>query len=280
MPTFNTPEPISVTVDVSAGDLSFLASDRLDTVVTVSPRRQGRSADAKAAEQTQVSFADGTLRLQTPKVWKYSPFGSNGLVDITVELPSGSRVRGECASGGFHGQGRLGECRMKLGAGDIRLERVADLDAQTGAGNVTVDHISGTTDVSTGTGDIRIRRADGDVVLKNTNGSTLVEEVFGDLRAKGAHGQISVDSAHSSVEIKTSHGAVRIGEVMRGSVLLESSYGALDIGIREGTAAWLDVRSERGRVRNQLEAHAAPDPTDETVEVRARTTWGDITVAR
>ncbi|MEU6259543.1 hypothetical protein [Streptomyces sp. NPDC047043] len=52
------------------------------------------------------------------------------------------------------------------------------------------------------------------------------------------------------------------------------------IGIREGTAAWLDVNSNRGQVRNRLSASEAPEQTEDTVMVRARTNWGNIDVLR
>src|SRR5437764_958604 len=37
MPTFDTPEPISVTVEFGVGDLRIVASDRTDTMVEVRP---------------------------------------------------------------------------------------------------------------------------------------------------------------------------------------------------------------------------------------------------
>jgi hypothetical protein len=43
-------------------------------------------------------------------------------------------------------------------------------------------------------------------------------------------------------------------------------------------AAWLDLASKDGRVRNQLEADRAPAESEPTVAVRARTQYGDITV--
>ena len=67
---------------------------------------------------------------------------------------------------------------------------------------------------------------------------------------------------------------------MRGSVVLETKLGDLEVGIREGTAAWLDVRAAAGRVHNALEAADAPEPSAETVEVRARTTAGDVVIRR
>ena len=58
------------------------------------------------------------------------------------------------------------------------------------------------------------------------------------------------------------------------------TIGDLEVGIREGTAAWLDVNSQFGRVHNALEAADAPETSVETVEVRARTSVGDIVIRR
>jgi hypothetical protein len=73
---------------------------------------------------------------------------------------------------------------------------------------------------------------------------------------------------------------VRLGEAGRSSVVLESKLGDLEVGIPEGTAAWLDVRTVAGRVHNALEATEAPDSKAETVEVRGRTTAGDVVIRR
>ena len=48
-----------------------------------------------------------------------------------------------------------------------------------------------------------------------------------------------------------------------------TANGDLDIGIAEGTAAWLEVHTAFGQMRNLLDATGRPAETDETVEVRA-----------
>jgi hypothetical protein len=45
MPTFDTPEPISVTVELGVGDLRIVASDRTDTMVEVRPSDAAKKAD-------------------------------------------------------------------------------------------------------------------------------------------------------------------------------------------------------------------------------------------
>jgi hypothetical protein len=54
----------------------------------------------------------------------------------------------------------------------------------------------------------------------------------------------------------------------------------VEVGIRDGVAAWLDLDTRFGKVHNDLDAAEQPAPGEETVEVRARTSFGDITVRR
>lgn len=89
MPSFETPEAISATTHVEAGSIQFTAVDRLDTVVEVRPRDPKKDLDVRTAEQTEVTYTSGALTVRTPKS---NLFGRTGTVDVTVELPTGSRV--------------------------------------------------------------------------------------------------------------------------------------------------------------------------------------------
>jgi DUF4097 and DUF4098 domain-containing protein YvlB len=280
MPRFETPEPISVSVALVVGELRIIASDRSDTVVVVSPNDTSSEGDVKAAEQTRVEFSQGRLLVKAPKSWKtFSPFGGRESIDVAIELPAGSRVDAEAAVGDISCDGRLGECSFKTSVGNIRLEETGPARLSTSAGSVTVDRIAGRAEI-TGSGQVRIRQIEGSAVIKNLNGVTWIGEVKGDLRCNAANGDITVDRAFGAVISKTANGAVRIGEVVRGSVELGTAYGELEVGIREGTAALLDVRSQFGSVRNLLTASDGPQPSDQRVEVRARTSYGDIVIRR
>ncbi len=280
VPTFTTPEPITLTIAISVGDIRITASDRKETVVVVSPSDSSKESDVKAAEQTRIEHADGRLLIRTPRSWRhYSPFGGRESIDVSIELPAGSRVEGEAAVSDLRSDGRLGECRFTTAVGNIRLDETGPAHLSTSAGTVTVDLVAGRAEV-TGSGEVRIGQVDGSAVIKNLNGVTWVGEVKGDLRCNAANGDITIDRALGAVAAKTANGAVRIGEVVHGTVELASSYGELEVGIREGTAAMLDVRSQFGSVRNSLSASDGPQPSDQRVEVRARTSFGDIVIRR
>jgi hypothetical protein len=278
MPSFATPAPITLDVDIVAGSVLIAASDRDDTVVEVHPAAPDNAKDVTAAEGTAVDFTAGRLVIKTPR--SRGLFGKTGTVDIVVRLPTGSNVVAHGSLADFRAEGTLGECRVKTSAGHIRLQDTAALKASTSHGDVSVELITGRAELSTGSGELRVDRLDGSGTVKNSNGATRIGEVTGDVRAGSANGDIFVGHAGGDVHAKTANGRIRVDEVVRGSVVMETSAGELAVGIREGTAAWLDVRSLTGRVRNELTGADAPGEAEERVEVRARTSLGDIVIHR
>lgn len=279
MPTFDTPEPISATVEIQAGRVWIRASDRTDTVVEVRPLDADLDADVETARQTEVEYAAGQLTVRAPKHRLRSLFGRPPTIEVRVDLPNGSRVD-VGSMGDLHGEGRLGESVFNTGAGAIRVESAARLRARTAAGDVLVGRTDGPADISTAAGRIRVGEIGGTATAKTSSGDIAVGEVTGDARLNTASGDVTVDRALAGITAKTAYGSVRVGEVARGSAVLESGFGEVEFGIAHGTAAWLDVDTKYGTVRSDLDAAEGPGKADETVEVRARTNFGDIVVRR
>ncbi|MCX4906829.1 DUF4097 family beta strand repeat-containing protein [Streptomyces sp. NBC_00878] len=279
MPSFDTPEAISVTAHVEAGSIQFTAGDRLDTVVEVRPRDPNKDLDVRAVDQTVVTYASGALTVRTPKSNLFG-LGRTGTVDVTVELPMGSRVDMTGAWAQVFGEGRLGEVRVKTSSGDVRLDTTGPLQLTASHGSISVDRVEGMAEITTSSGSLRVGLIDGPAVLKNSHGTTTVGAATGELRVSGANGDIEIRRAEDSVTATTAHGTLRVDDVARGTVQLETSYGAIEVGVREGTAAWLDVSSGSGQVRNTLASSDAPEKTEDAVKVRARTRYGNIDVRR
>jgi hypothetical protein len=281
MPTFDTPAPISVTVDLSVGDLRVNATDRTDTVVEVRPSDPGKKSDVAAAEQTRVEYANGSLIIKTPSGWRpFGPRKGSESVDIAIEMPAGSQLNATCGVAPVHCAGRLGESRLNTGVGDVQVTEASQVTIRTGAGDISIDRATGHADIKTGTGRIRIGSIAGTAVVRNSNGDNWIGDVSDDLRVSSANGRIVVDHAGATVTAKTANGDIRIGDVRRGAVVAQTSMGAIDISVREGVAAWLDLHTSFGNVTNDLEATSKPEPGADSVEVRARTPFGDIRIHR
>jgi Toastrack DUF4097 len=281
MPTFQTPKPITVDVELGAGDIRIDASERTDTVVEVLPTDPDKPGDVTAAGQTRVELAGDRLVIRGPRGWRqWTPRGGRESIDVRIELPAGSQIQGEAGVAALRATGELGAFRFKAGAGDIDLDEAATVSIRTGAGDIGVGHAAGDLTASTGSGVVRIAAVDGSAVIKNSNRDTWVGRVAGELRVKAANGGISIDRAGATVTVKTANGDIRLGEVAPGAVVAETGFGKIDVGIGEGVAAWLDLNTGFGRVLNDLADSERPDAGEETVEVRARTSYGDITIRR
>lgn len=277
MPSFETPEPISVTAQVGAGSIQFTAGDRRETVVEVRPGDPAKDKDVRAAEQTEVAYAGGVLTVKTKQHYLVGPTGA---VHVTVDLPTGSHIDLTGSWVQVLGEGRLGEVRVRTSGGDVRLDATGPLKLKASHGSVTVDRVEGPAEITTSSGSLRVGLVDGPAVLKNSHGTTTVAAATGELRVSGANGDIEIRRAEGPVTATTANGTLRVAEAAGGTVQLETNYGSIEVGIREGTAAWLDAHSAAGQVRNTLSTSEAPEATEETVKVRARTRFGNIDVLR
>ncbi|WP_280346714.1 hypothetical protein [Nocardia neocaledoniensis] len=140
MNTFPTAAPIAVSLDVLSAGVTVIASDRGDAVVRIAPADPGKKADVRAAEQTVVDFADGVLTVVTPKSWRtQTPFGGNPAIEVTIAVPTGSRLTGTVGVGQVLGAGELGPCDLSVSLGDIVIERpLGSVTAKTAKGNIRI----------------------------------------------------------------------------------------------------------------------------------------------
>jgi hypothetical protein len=279
MPTYSTPTPIDLAINLPVGAIDVIAGDRSDTTVTVSPTNPSKAVDRRGAEETRVEFDGQRLTITGPKP-RISWIGPGESVDVTVELPTGSRLTAESSVGSLRTVGRLGATRIKASTGAVDVDATGDLWLRASHGNATVGTADGAIEITADHGQIRVGTVTGDAVLKSSHGSIRVEESGGDLEARLSYGDLEITRALASVAAKTAYGSIQLREVSSGSIQVESGFGGVTIGIREGVPAWLDLSSKDGRVRNELDGDGAPDAAEQTVAVRARTSYGDITIQR
>lgn len=283
MTTHPTPRPIDVSIQALVGEVRITASDRDDTVVEIRPSNALNPADVAAADHLRVRHTDDRIEIHMPTSWKVrlvGPSSKSGSVDIAVDVPTGSRVEGDLAMGTFHTNGELGRSQFRTGMGDVRLDQVGPLVLTTGYGDLQVDTVLGDAELRTGSGRIRVGIVTGGALLRNANGPTEIESVGADLRVKAANGDVHVGRALASATVKTANGRIRFDEIGHGVVAAETGAGSVEVGVRAGTAAWLDLASQSGDVRNGLDSTDAPTATDDTVELRVRTGYGDIVIHR
>ncbi|GAA1632218.1 DUF4097 family beta strand repeat-containing protein [Catellatospora bangladeshensis] len=217
MQQFDTPAPIAAVLDIPAGRVQLIAATRADTVVEVRPADPGSSRDVEAAAQTSVAYADGVLRIHTAEP-KKQLFGQSGSVEVTVQLPAGSRVEGRTAAAELRGVGRLGDVAFEGAYRQIKIDEAAG---------------------------VRLTAVDGDVEVGRLTGPA---------------------------EISTPRGDIRIGEAVRGTVVLRTQSGDISVTAAVGVSATLDAGTTYGRISNGLRNDGTT-----TLDIHATTSQGDIT---
>ncbi|MFB6808046.1 DUF4097 family beta strand repeat-containing protein [Streptomyces sp. NPDC056387] len=190
---FDTPAPVAAVLNVPAGLVRFIAADRADTTVEVLPANASKSRDVKAAERTRVEYRDGVLHITAPEA-KNQLLGASGSLEVTVQLPAGSRIEAKTAAVELRGVGRLGEVTFDGAQGPVRLDEAAAARLTLLDGDITIGHLRGAADISTARGDIRITEAErGTVTLNTQQGDISVGAARGTsatLDAGTAHGRI------------------------------------------------------------------------------------------
>lgn len=174
MQKFDTTAPVTAVLDLPAGRVRFIAADRADTTVEVLPADASKGRDVKAAEQMTVAYADGVLRIVAAPA-KSRVLGTSGSVEVTVQLPAGSRIEAKAASGEFRGVGRLGDVAIESAHGSVKLDETAGAQLTLLAGDITVGRLGGPAGISTQQGDIHITEAvHGNVELRTQSGEISV----------------------------------------------------------------------------------------------------------
>ena len=216
MQKFDTPTPISAVLDIPAGRIRFIAADRADTTVEVLPANPSKSRDVQTAGQTTVAYADGVLRIHTLEP-KNQLFGPSGSLEVTVQLPAGSRIEATAASAELRGVGRLGDVAFEGAYRQIKIDEAASVRLTAIDGDVEVGRLSGPAEISTARGNIRITEAmRGTVVLRTQSGDISIAAAAGVsavLDAGTGYGRISNalkndGAAELDIRATTSHGDI------------------------------------------------------------------------
>ncbi|WP_052865254.1 DUF4097 family beta strand repeat-containing protein [Streptomyces niger] len=214
MQKFDTPAPVTAVLDIPAGHVRFIAADRADTVVEVLPADASKGRDVKAAEQIEVAYGDGVLRIEASAA-KNRLVGAPGSVEVTIQLPADSRVEAKAASAEFRGVGRLGDVTFESAQASVKLDEVANARLTLLEGDVSVGRLGGSAEVSTQKGDIHI-----------------TEAVRGTVTLRTGHGEISVGAARgvsATLDAGTTYGRVH-------NALKNTDGGAAGLNIHATTA--------------------------------------------
>jgi len=262
--TFPASGPIRLDLHVDAGEIVVEAGHVAETTVELEPL--GGEESRSAVEEARVDFHDGVLVVDVPEQRGIRLFSRSPEVRLTLHCPPGCDLEIRAASADVRASGRF-----------------ASADVESASGDVELAEVGGDAKVKAASGDLTLGSIDGSLRAEAASGDVEVEHVARDAKVRTASGDVSVGRADSSLTVQTASGDQRIGSVSEGQVSLRSASGDIWIGIRRGSAVWVDAASMSGDTTSELDIGG--DPPAESgagplVELRAQSMSGDVHVAR
>jgi DUF4097 and DUF4098 domain-containing protein YvlB len=281
--TFETPGEVRLDVRLGAGEVRLETAEVGETTVTLEPLRDNDASRA-AVENARIELRQrgGGHEVVVDVRDRGRGIFRNAEVLVAVTCPEGTSVESKTGSADVEGRGRFGSIEIESGSGDVEFgELSGDARVDAASGDVAIGNIGGNARINTASGDVQLRTVAGDAKINSASGDVILREVAGELSVNSASGDVIVREAGGAVSVSTASGDQEVGKVSTGKVELKSASGDLKVGIAEGSTLWVDARSRSGEVRSELPvSELPPEGEGPTVELRANTMSGDVTVAR
>jgi len=265
VPSFDTPGPVALEVDIPAGDVSIRTWDEPRVEVEVSPGR-GDEGSQQAAAETRVEATTRAGRqeivVRAPKrEGRFGFLGRSPELDVTIRCPEGAGLELTTHSADLDVRGRLGDVAVRSASGDAALGDTASLSVTTASGDVSAGAVGGSLTVKSASGDVSVRSVAGEASIGTVSGDVRVGETAGAATVNAVSGDVELDAAGKGARVNSVSGDVRIASV-------------------PGLALWIDVQSVSGTITSDLDVGDTPDGESESAELRIRTVSGDVRLTR
>ena len=279
MHRFTTPVPPRLSLELRAGSITVETGETDETTVELVALNDSK-ATREAIDATTVDQRGDEIVVHVPARFAALP-GRGPSIAMRVNAPHEAALRIKSGSAPVTATGRYGTTRIDTGSGDIEVGDIVDSGrVQSGSGDVRIQRVAKDIVVKTGSGDIAVGTFAGDASFGTGSGDIEVTEGGRGLEAKTGSGDISVGQAARDVRITTGSGRVSIDAADEGEVGVKAASGSIRVGVRDGTAVWLDVRSASGRVTSDLAPTGEPSPGERQLRLRLSTASGNIGLGR
>ncbi len=287
---FDTPQPLSLDIGDSHGPVTVELTDTAVTHVEVrhapdanSPDwrgglagllnwvteqfgeagvRTGRDADrgrerepaTEAVRRTRVELTGNRLVVRTPNT---APLRN---------IPLAGRVQAPAHS----------ELSVQAGSGDVTVTGTAvRAQVQSGGGAVSVAESTERATVRTGSGQLHLGRMAGGVHARSGSGDVEITGLFDASSVVTGSADVWLGEVGADVLVRSGSGDLSITDAASGEVELITGSGEIQVGLRRGRSAEVDLTSSAGSARSDLDVRDTPLEENPNLHVYGRTGTGD-----
>ncbi len=277
MHAFETPGPTALAVQAGAGRVTISAEDTTRTTVDLTPLD---AAGEEAVAEARVEQNGRTVVVHLPRL-RGGLFRQGPAVDVVITCPPGTSLHVKADSAEVRATGTFGDAVVTTGSGNIDVDTVTRAaKLKTGSGSVTAGTVGEALVVTTGSGNIDVAETSRHAVLTVGSGDISIGDLAGEAVTKTGSGDVEVGRLDGSLLTKSGSGSLTVRRARSGQVTARGASGNVDIGVEDGTAAWLDVSTVSGRISQDLAEADAPADDQQRVEITAHTVSGNLRVHR
>ena len=263
---FDTPQPVSLYVEIGKGTVRVDAIDTTESHVQVT----GRDAD-----QVRVEQSGDQITVVAPQRTGF--LSGDTRLDVSVTVPTDSDLAARTGSADISVDGTLGSGKIKSGSGDVRLDTFGGPAlVDTGSGDIRLDEARAELRIKSGSGSVDIGRVESAVSVSTGSGDVEIGSASGPTVVKTGSGDLTVADARNDVSMSTGSGDLVIGAAQRGRLTAKGASGDVRVGIPAGVPVWTDLSTLSGEIRSSLRGAGEPQEGADHVELRAKTVSGDI----
>ncbi len=243
-------------ITVAVADTSAAAA-----VYTKQAKTRQRRRAIDFIDQIAVDFVrvpDGLrleLRAPNPPPWQT---GEEGIVDIQVIIPSGSRLDVDATYFDMEATGPLAAVINKSSLGRLKVQYVdQEVDLVTANRRLEAEDVAGRISLSTTNAPLAARRVvtvGGDANFRNENADIRIDSLVGGANVRTTFARIVIERLHcddARSYIRCSHGPIRVSvsELGSGRLVLNNEYEDIEIEVPVDLSATLSLAvDEIGRI--------------------------------
>jgi DUF4097 and DUF4098 domain-containing protein YvlB len=175
-----------------------------------------------------------------------------GSDSFTVRVPEGTDVVIGSSSGDVALDGSFGAVSVTTDSADVKIDRVASVDARSRSGRVDVEHSRGPVRMRSQSAKVRVGRAEGEARVATVSGT------------------VTIGAAAGAVSAKTVSGAINVLVDGPGPVGVETVSGTITVELPTGARPHVRHRSISGKLKLDLERGDDLDVTTRTISGNVR----------
>ncbi len=191
----------------------------------------------------------------TIRIGKNASWFKNVSIDYQIEVPHGTEIDSDVASGGITIDNVKGPVKAGSASGYVHVYRVdSDTSVNAASGSIEVSGIGGFLRVSSASGDVKIADVKGELRVSAASGSIRIEHPGDRVDASAASGSIEVTDANNDLKIHAISGAIQVSGNPSANRYweLKTVSGSVELHVPKSAGFLLSAESTSGDIRTSI----------------------------